>query len=111
MVHLDSRDVNGINIVDVEGKLNTTTSMELDKYLKKTVESGAEKILLNFESLDYISSTGLRVILGTGKKMKAQGKTLALFGMNQTVFKVFKISGFTSMFQIFDDEDQAVENI
>ena len=67
MLDIEDREVNGVTVVDFFGKMNTSTSPEAEKYINQLVDQGANKILLNLEELDFISSTGLRVILATGK--------------------------------------------
>ena len=52
----------------------------------------------------FIASTGLRIILALGKKMKASGSELVVCSMNKTTKSVFEMSGFTKLFKIFDTE-------
>ena len=58
---------------------------------------------------DFISSTGLRVVLATGKKIAAVQGKLMLCELNKTVSDVFKISGFSTMFAVFENEDEAIK--
>ncbi len=71
MLDIEDREVNGVTVVDFFGKMNTSTSPEAEKYINQLVDQGANKILFNLEELDFISSTGLRVILATGKKLSS----------------------------------------
>ena len=73
--------------------------------------SGAKKVLLDFSSLDYISSAGLRVLLGAAKQLRAKGGTLGMFGLNQSVQEVFEISGFSSILSVYPTEDAAVSSM
>jgi anti-anti-sigma factor len=94
-----------VTVVDVEGKMTTTTSPEADSYLKELLADGVSQLLLNLEGVDFIASTGLRVILATGKKL---GGRLALCNLNPTVADVFRMSGFGQMFDVFDTEEEAL---
>ena len=67
MIDITSRDENGITVIEIEGKLNTGASPDAEKFLNELLEEGVTKIILNLEQLDFIASTGLRVILSTGK--------------------------------------------
>ena len=109
MIDLDSREENGVQVVEVEGKLNTGASPDLDKYLTALIEDGAINILLNLEYLDFIASTGLRIILATGKKLVGVGGKLVICNPNLVVMDVLKISGFSQMFDVFDSEDEALK--
>ena len=108
MIDVSSRDENGVQVVEVEGKLNTSASPDLDKFLSVLLEEGATKILLNLEYLDFIASTGLRVILATGKKLVGVGGKLVICNPNLMVMDVLKISGFSKMFDVFDNEEEAL---
>jgi anti-anti-sigma factor len=55
---------------------------------------------VNFENLDYISSAGLGVILSVQKRLRGNGDSLTLFGLNQHIREVFKIAGFDQVFTI-----------
>ena len=109
MIDITAREENGIQIVEIEGKLNTGASPEAEKFINQLIEEqGAKKILLNLEGLDYTSSTGLRVILSTGKKLAKLGGRLAICNPNITVMDVLKMSGFTQMFNVFENEAEAL---
>jgi len=108
MIDVSSRDENGVQVVEVEGKLNTGASPELDKYLSALVDDGTTKILLNLQYLDFIASTGLRVILATGKKLVGVGGKLVICNPNLMVMDVLKMSGFSQMFDVFDNEEDAL---
>ena len=108
MIDISSRDENGVEVVEVEGKLNTGASPDLDKYLTALIEDGTTKILLNLEYLDFIASTGLRVILATGKKLVGVGGKLVICNPNIMVMDVLNMSGFSQMFEVFESEDEAL---
>ena len=109
MIDITSRDEGDIKVVDIEGKLNTGASPEAEEYINELIDGGATKILLNLEELDFISSTGLRVILATGKKLSEIGGKLVLCSPNHTVSDVFRMSGFNQMFSVLDTEDEALK--
>ena len=83
--------------VTVSGRLDTLTSPKLEEELKL---SGVEKLIFDFEKLDYISSAGLRVMLGAQKTMMAQGE-MELLHVSPVVREVFDMTGFSSFFTIF----------
>ena len=109
MLDIEDREVNGVSVVDFFGKMNTSTSPEAEKYLNEIVGQGSSNILLNLGELDFIS-TGLRVILATGKKVGASGGKLVLCSPNITVNDVLDMSGFSTMFSVFETEDDALES-
>ena len=98
---------NNIHIVAIAGSLDSTTAPEAQKSLD-AVLADAKKVVLDFSGLDYISSAGLRVLLGAAKKLRASGGTLGIFGLNQSVREVFEISGFSTILSVYQSEAEAL---
>ena len=106
-MEISTRTSNDIHIVAISGSLDSGTSPEAQKALD-AVLAGARKVALDFSALDYISSAGLRVLLGAAKKLRASGGTLRMFGLNQSVREVFEISGFSAILAVYPTEAEAV---
>jgi anti-anti-sigma factor len=106
-MEISTRTSNDIHIVVIAGSLDSTTSPEAQKALD-AVLAGARKVVLDFSALDYISSAGLRVLLGAAKKLRTSGGTLRMFGLNQSVREVFDISGFSSILAVYPTEAEAL---
>jgi anti-anti-sigma factor len=106
-MEISTRTKNDIHIVAISGSLDSTTSPEAQKELDEVLAS-AKQVALDFTELDYISSAGLRVLLGAAKKLKASGGTLRMFGLNQSVREVFEISGFSTILTVCETEEEAV---
>ena len=107
-MEISSRDANGVVVVELDGNLDTNTSPAAQEFLDGLIDGGSGKILVSFEKLNYVSSAGLRVLLATARKMKAQGGDLRLCSLNQIVQDVFEISGFSSILSIHVDEADAL---
>lgn len=107
-MQINTREIDGISVVDLEGRLDTNTSTEAEKALVALVEGGASKILLNFEKLEFVSSAGLRIILATAKKLKASGGQLQLCTLNEIVQEIFDISGFSTLLSVHKTVDDAL---
>ena len=110
MMDIEARDVNDVKVVDIEGRLNTSTSPEADAFFKELIGDGATKILINLEELDYTSSTGLRVILFTGNQLAKVNGKIAICCLNPTVKEVFDMAGFTAMFDVYETEKEALKS-
>lgn len=82
--------------VAVEGRLDTTTAPELEKELKEQYGNITE-LILDFKSLEYISSAGLRVVLGAHKAMKGN---LVVKNVADIVMEVFEVTGFVDILTI-----------
>ena len=82
----------------IEGRLDTTTAPKLEAELKQSV-SGVIKLVLDFASLDYLSSAGLRVLLAAQKVMNRQGE-MVIRNVNKTISEIFEITGFSDVLTI-----------
>lgn len=90
---------NGATIkVSIEGRLDTTTSPELEKTLESNI-GDAKDLILDMAKLDYVSSAGLRVLLSMHKKMNAVG-TLKLINVGDMVMEVLEMTGFADILAI-----------
>lgn len=102
--------VGDVKVVEFEGKLDTHTSPDAREQLTELIDNREKKILLNFEKLDYISSAGLRVLLGAAKQLKTANGELRICDLNEVVKEVFDISGFSTILRVFDSDVEALDN-
>ena len=102
MISLTHKKIEEVTVVEFSGKLNTSTSPQAEKYINELIRDGITKIIFDFETLDMISSTGLRIILATGKKLNRLNGKVVISGPNYSVNDVLRISGFKNMFDVMD---------
>ena len=103
------RENGDVKVVDMAGHLDTNTSVQAEGYLVQLIDNqGADKILINFKELKYISSAGLRILLATTKKIKGKGGELKLSNLVPIVKEVFDISGFSMIISVHNDEEEAL---
>ncbi len=96
------------SVITVTGRLDTVTAPDFEKECAACKETEAQRIILDFAALDYISSAGLRCILAMAKKIKKTGGSVMLCGISGLVEEVIKVSGFDSFLPIFENVEQAV---
>ena len=84
--------------IELAGRLDTTTAPALDKTVNNEIE-GTKKLVLDFKSLEYISSAGLRVLLGAQKKMQKSG-SMKVTNVCEEVMEVFEMTGFADILEI-----------
>ena len=108
MIKITERKVDKVNVVSVEGKIDATSTGEVEKRLNDLISAGNKYLVLNFSGTDYINSSGLRVMLSSLKKLrKAQGD-LKMACARPMVKQVFSTAGFTSLFEFYDREQDAI---
>lgn len=84
--------------LELEGRLDTMTAPNLETELRDSME-GITSLILDMAKLEYVSSAGLRVILGAQKQMKKQGE-MVIRHVNNTVMEVFEVTGFVDILTI-----------
>ena len=85
-------------IVNVEGRLDTTTAPALDKTITEDISANTN-LILDLKGLEYISSAGLRVLLSAQKRMQKQG-SMKLKNVCEEVMEVFEMTGFADILEI-----------
>ena len=97
-----------VNIVEVEGRLDTTNYAQLEHHLSSLTDNNEIMILMDMGKLEYISSSGLRILLMFLKKIKAADGRFMLCSLSPDIREIFEISGFINIFEIFEDQDAAL---
>jgi anti-anti-sigma factor len=110
-MEIQTRKEKNAVIVSVKGRMDALTAPEFEKNLSDLISKGETLFLLNFAGLEYISSAGLRSILATYKKLKEKQGNILFTGLQGPVEEVFKISGFHTIFKIFDSEETALREM
>lgn len=84
--------------IALDGRLDTTSAPQLETELKSSTD-GITELVFDFEQLKYISSAGLRVILGAQKTMNKQG-SMKIRNVNSDIAEIFEITGFNDILTI-----------
>jgi anti-sigma B factor antagonist len=106
-VEISTRTVDNVTVVDISGSLDTQTSGTASDEMAKIV-GNAEKMLLNLENLEFLSSAGLRVFLRTAKQQKGSGGAIKVCSATGVVKEVMEISGFGSLLDLHESETDAL---
>jgi len=101
--------VGDVNVLQVEGRLDTTNYGELEHHLSSLTENNEMNILLDLDKLEYISSSGLRILLMFLKKVKAAEGRFMLVALSPDIREIFEISGFVNIFEIYETKEQALK--
>ena len=96
-------------VLGIEGRLDSSTSGELEKVFITIIEAGEKNIVVDFAGMDYISSAGLRVLLMAAKKTSKLGGKVVLTALSANVKEVFDIAGFTSIFTILASQEEGLK--
>ena len=107
-MYVTQETVGNVLVVELEGRLDSNSAKHLESVLLKAMDGGAHRILFDFSSLVYISSSGLRVILATAKRVKKQSGRVVLCRLNDNIQQVFEMSGFSRILDIEGSREAAL---
>ncbi len=109
-MELSFKKQGSITIIGLNGRLDTSNYIQFENKLLEEISQGSS-VLIDCADLDYISSSGLRVLLLALKKTKQINSKLALCSLQTGIMEVFKISAFNSIFSIYPDRQDALEKL
>lgn len=105
-------EINGDSyLLKVNGDVDASSSIHLDKAINQAVKSGAKHIIVDCSDLNYISSAGLGVFMSYIEEMDAQDITMVIFGLNEKVQNVFQILGLDQLLKIVETREQAKDAV
>jgi anti-sigma B factor antagonist len=104
---LDVRKVDDHSVVDVKGEIDVYTAPKLREKLIELVSEGSYDVVVNLEGVDFLDSTGLGVLVGALKRVKAHDGNLSLVCTQDKILKIFKITGLTKVFPIYESVEEA----
>ena len=93
---LEKRD--GKMVATLIGELDTAAAIDVEKALQPLYESKGVDVVIDCEKLEYIASSGLRILMRILKKTKAGGSKVTLLNVNDEIRTVFELTGFISLF-------------
>lgn len=97
-----------VSTVHIAGRVDGLTADTLQQVFSGEVGVGRHNLVADFREVDYTSSAGLRVLLGTVKEARSRGGDLRLAGLRPEVLNVLELSGFTGILKVFDTVEDAV---
>ena len=110
-LEVNVNEINDVVIVKLQGNLDTNTAPDAESEINKKLEEGVQKMVINLEKTNYVSSAGLRIFLATAKKITASGGVLKLCGANDVVQEILDISGFSTILDVKKTEEEALASI
>ena len=107
-MQISTRESYGVTVVDLEGRLDTSSSGDTGDELVRLVKEGRTKLLLNLDKVDYVSSAGLRAILIAAKLMQTARGEMRICSPNKAVREVMEVSGFDNLLRLHETEANAL---
>ena len=98
----------GIEVVTVEGEIDISTAPRLRDLLTELAAKGSYQLIVNLDKVGFLDSTGLGVLAGGLKRVRPHDGWLDLVCTQERILNIFKITGLTKVFGIYQTVDQAI---
>lgn len=110
-LNIAERRSDSVVILDLEGKIRLGQgNLELHESLRRLVETGEKKILLNLANVSNIDSSGLGELIAGYATLQKNGGDLKLFNLTDRVSELMMITKLLTVFEVYDNEEQAIES-
>jgi anti-sigma B factor antagonist len=108
-VQLNTRRSTGLVVIDVSGEIDLASSPQLRTILLREIkELKTPRVVLNLNAVRYIDSSGIASLIEGLKASRDAGTRFALFGLSTMVREVMQLSKLVKVFEIYDNEEQAI---
>ena len=105
---LETRQQSDRTIIEVGGEIDVYTAPKLRDKITELVADGTYQIVIDMEAVEFLDSTGLGVLVGGLKKVRAHDGSLELICTQDRLLKIFRITGLAKVFVIHDSADGAL---
>ena len=104
------KKIGNVDLISIGGSLDAYSANDVESKLNSLIDAGQVRLVVSLDKLEYMSSSGLRVLLATLKKVRKQQGDIRLACLKPNIKEVFDISGFTQLFNISDTEETAIDS-
>jgi anti-anti-sigma factor len=109
-MNIKREKIQNFTVLRIEGRVDTLRSSGLENEISHLFDSGEKNLIFDCKKMNYISSSGLRVFLVAQKKAISLEGKLCLCNLQPGIYEIFRISGFSKLFKIFDTLEAVLEN-
>ena len=92
-------EIDGKYVATLEGEMDTAAALEVEETLKPLYTTDGKDVIIDCTNLEYIASSGLRILLCILKDAKAGGSRVVLKNVNDDIKNVFQLTGFINIFE------------
>ena len=110
-MEIQNRTENDVLIIAIDGRLDAANAAVAEGEINKALEGDQNRLLFDLSGLEYLSSGGLRVILGAAKEIRRREGKVALAALKEYVYEIFEVSGFTAMIPIKDTVEEGLQEV
>jgi anti-sigma B factor antagonist len=104
---MSTRTLGDHTVLEVGGEVDVYTAPRLRERLVELVEQGARHVVVDLSRVEFLDSTGLGVLVGALKRLRAAGGTLGLVCAHERLLKIFRITALDRVFALYDTVEAA----
>lgn len=105
---MSTRAEGDATVLEIAGEIDVYTAPKLREQLVDLVNAGSYQLVVDLERVEFLDSTGLGVLVGGLKRVRAHDGSLSLVCTQERILKIFRITGLTKVFPIHASVEQAV---
>ena len=110
-MEIQKKTENAVIIIKIDGRLDAATAPVAEGEINQALEGDQNRLLFDLSDLEYLSSGGLRVILGAAKEIRRREGKVALVALKEYVYEIFEVSGFNAMIPIKDTLEEGLSEV
>lgn len=107
-MNIETRELKHVSVVKISGRVDSSTAPEMEKALQDLIDADRHQVVVDLQSVEYMSSAGLRVLVSTLKAAKKSGGDVKLAQPSPRVKEVLDLAGLTPVFNVHADLVEAV---
>jgi anti-sigma B factor antagonist len=107
-MELTRRRAGEIEIVALQGRLDAFTSGAIEEQILEQIDGGVQRMIVDMQAVDYVSSVGLRLLLKAAKRLRDLEGRFAVTSLQPTVREAFEFSGLAAVFPAFGSTEEAL---
>jgi anti-sigma B factor antagonist len=105
---INTDNTQNVSIMNVKGRIDSNTAPELDSALSNLLSSNRNKIVLNLQAVEYLSSAGLRALVKALKDAQKSGGDLRLASVSEPIEVILRTVGMMQMFKLYPSDQEAM---
>ena len=99
------------HLIELGGEVDLYTAPELKERLEQVIEGGTTRLVIDLSKATFIDSTTLGILVSGSKRLGSDGGALAIVATDQSITKVFEITGLDRVFPIHDTREEALSDV
>ena len=100
-----------VTVVEVKGRIDSNSAKAFGDRLSALIKAGSKRLVVDLNSIVYISSAGFRVLLIAGQLAEGSDCRLALCSLSTEVQRLFELGAFTDLFVIYNTRDEGLAEL